>query len=222
MNPFLNNLFKIKNITADPYDENIDEDTNNYRIVGQLKFVIVALIVLAAWLAVALSRSNDNKIVNVSIPGTIYAQPLIKVGNGWANDFYFKVWSDWMINESATFTPSTAKDKLNLVLKMIQPEKTAQYVGPLANLNNMILRNMVSQRFTIKGMAAKYYSDKNFENETSNALETIGAVYTYSGTATQSFGNSMPIDKQCTYTVSLILDGGHLYAPTYDTTCFKK
>ncbi|MDD3465650.1 MAG: TraE/TraK family type IV conjugative transfer system protein [Campylobacterales bacterium] len=222
MKNFFRALFKVKNLTAKPDDFGFNEDSNNYRTVGQLKFVIFALIAVVVWQSVSLSRAGDNKVVNVMIPNTIYAEPRIKVGNGWANDYFFKVWADNIFRETSDFNPSNAKNKLNYLFGMIDPNKSSQYVGELAKMNNLILRNMMSQSFTLKNTTKTFYSDKQFSNETTNDLETVAAVYKYDGVAAQSFNKNPAIDKPCSYTISLTFDKGWLYASSYATTCFDK
>lgn len=169
----------------------------------------------------AMMDLKENLVTRVELPAVIYKQSEIKVGNGWANDLYFRVWSDWLVNSTANFQPGDIKDKLNNALRFLDPAKVPSYVGSLGALNNLVLRNQISQTFVAKKVTPTFYSDTEFSNTTNDAQQIKSAIFVYTGLATQAINRQAQPDRACDYTVSIKLEGGHLYASSYNTTCFN-
>lgn len=186
-----------------------------------LKFTIAALVAAIGFIGIALMNAEKEKYASIEIPGTIYAATPIKVGNGWTNDMMLKVWGDWLINTTANVNPADVKEKLNEGLRVFSQEKMSLYASQLGALSNTVLRNQMKQVFAIKKTNATYYGDTDFKNVVTEEDKIKSAVFEYQGVATQTLNNGLLPDRSCTYKVSFVFDGGHLYCNTYDTDCFK-
>lgn len=191
---------------------------------SQMKFmmgVVAVLLMTIGLIGLAYMSLNRSRVVNVEIPPTIYGEPSIKVGNGWANDLYLKVWAEWLLNTTANFTPGDVKDKFNEALRFLHPDKVSEYSGSMGALSNLVIRNQLKQTFLAKKPTATYYSDSDFNKIASDDQEISAAVFVFDGIATQSLGNANLPDRKCKYTISIKLEGGHLYGSSFDTDCFK-
>lgn len=200
----------------------LDIEERGKQQMSFMKFVIAVLIVAIGLMGLAMSNLSSDRTVTVEIPSTIYEEPMIKVGNGWSNDFYMKIWADWLINTTANFTPGDVKEKFGEAIRFFKQDKVADYVGQFGALSNLVIRNQLRQTFTIKGVPkVTYYDDTDFQEPTSDEHHIRSAVFEYSGVVTQSLTNSAIPDHECKYTISIKFVGGHLYGNSYDTDCFK-
>lgn len=185
------------------------------------KFFIAILVLVIGIMGIAYLNAAKDKYAVIEIPGTIYAETPLKVGNGWTNDMMLKVWADWLVNTTSNINPADVKEKLNEGMKMFSQSKLSLYSGQLGALSNLVIRNQLKQVFTIKNVSPVYYSDVDFKNVTSGDEQIRSAIFEYKGVATQILNSSALPDRQCSYKISLVFEGGHLYCTTYDTDCFK-
>jgi hypothetical protein len=200
----------------------LDIEERGKQQMNFMKFIIAVLVVAIGLMGLAMTNISHERTITVEIPSTIYAEPMIKVGNGWSNDFYMKVWADWFINKTANFTPGDVKSKFGEAIRFFEQDKVADYVGQFGALSNLVIRNQLRQTFTIKGEPkVTYYDDPDFQTPSSEEEHIRSAVFEYSGVVTQSLSNSVIPDHDCKYTISIKFQGGHLYGNSYDTNCFK-
>lgn len=185
------------------------------------KFAIAGLILGISLMGFGYVNSTSDKYAVVEIPGTIYAETPLKVGNGWTNDMLMKVWADWILNTTSNVSASDVKDKFNQCLRVFAQEKVGLYATQLGALSDMVIRNQLKQQFTTKTLNATYYSDTDFKNKTDGQDKVKSAEFEYKGVATQTINNSLLPDKQCGYKISMVFNGGHLYINTYNTDCFN-
>jgi hypothetical protein len=193
----------------------------NCIIINLLKFIIGALIVVVGLMGIAYTNASNERYAQIDLPQSIVVQAPIKVGNGWANDMYFKVWADWMLNNTANFTPGDVKEKLNEAIRFFSHDKESEYSGQLGALSNLVIRNQLKQTFTVKKTEITLYDDVDFQEVSNEPERVVAGVFTYKGVASQALGNSPMPDKDCSYSVAVRLEGGHLYGYSYNTDCFK-
>lgn len=196
-------------------EERADQRDSTY------KFIIAILVVAIGLMGVAYTNAANDRFASVEIPGTVYAETPLKVGNGWTNDMMMKVWADWMLNKTSSVTPGDVKENFNEVIRFFSQEKVSNYAGQLGALSNLVIRNQLKQQFTVKKWNATYYEDIDFQVVSNGEEKIRGAVFEYNGVATQSLGNNPLPDRECKYTIAIKFEGGHLYGYSYDTDCFK-
>lgn len=215
---FLNRLF---NLSSNGDDAPVDIHEQHESEKKLLKFVIAVCVIIIGMLLLSNHNISKEKHMSVELPPQLYATGELKVGNGFANDFYFEVWAEWLVRSTSTFTAGDIHEKLNKALRFFEEEKLDKYTGIFGNLNNTVLRGNIKQTFLYKKPIARYFQDTEFQDETTDISEIRSAVIEFPGVASQIIKGKIQPDKECKYVVSIKLEGTHLFGSTYDTNCFK-
>jgi len=198
-------------IFGEEFISKTDKDTAVIKYLW--KFIILEAIVIVI-LAISFLLLKETVQVKVELPAKFLYKhsPVVVAGIESANETYYKLWANFLVENIANFDPDSIEEKMLLIKKTMRPS--------VLNLQDEKLNEFV---ISLKSNLIK----QSFKTSNTIFLKKVGNDETFkiaklrvNGIATQNIGKDIAKTKECSYDIEFKYTQGVLNVETFGTNCF--
>lgn len=116
--------------------------------------IIIALILVNLLIVKSLISIASNKTINVQVPQFLESGEYV-IGNTFANDNVYKMWTRVWIENIASFSYKDLRDRYNGLYPFLDPQTAFKSKSEMLKFIDFVESNFVTQKFDLKDMSIK-------------------------------------------------------------------
>lgn len=128
-----------------------DKQDHYKNFIKILAGIIVALVIVNLLIVKALIGVASNKTIQIQVPQFMETGEYV-IGNTFANENVFKMWTRVWIQDIASFSYKDLRDRYESIYPFLDPETAFKSKSEMVKFIDFVEANFVTQKFDLKDM----------------------------------------------------------------------